>query len=201
MAQSAPCSAVCRPAQALSACLNRSWLEASPKPLPPPSRSSSSTLSFSIDTIKPALRRVLSHLVEMDVGCRQISDLGSPVMRPAPLLPSPFARHLRARASARDSYSLRDFDSFQPSSKMKQPALFRRTVSFLVEMARVELASESNSTGLSPSAADVLNFAPLIARQQAAKGAISLFPYDTENSRKVFLYSRCQISGLQVNQS
>ena len=77
-------------------------------------------------------------MVEMDVGCRQISDLGSPVMRPAPLLPSPFARHLRARASARDSYSLRDFDSFQPSSKMKQPALFRRTVSFLVEMARVE---------------------------------------------------------------
>ena len=140
-------------------------------------------------------------MVEMDVGCRQISDLGSPVMRPAPLLPSPFARHLRARASARDSYSLRDFDSFQPSSKMKQPALFRRTVSFLVEMARVELASESNSTGLSPSAADVLNFAPLIARQQAAKGAISLFPYDTENSRKVFLYSRCQISGLQVNLS
>ena len=59
----------------------------------------------------------------------------------------------------------------------------------MVEMARVELASESNSTGLSPSAADVLNFAPLIARQQAAKGAISLFPHAAGLSHEVFLYA------------
>ena len=108
-------------------------------------------------------------MVEMDVGCRQISDLGSPVMRPAPLLPSPFARHLRARASARDSYSLRDFDSFQPSSKMKQPALFRRTVSFLV--ALMEITSKnyqgilefklSNHAGrLSPSDTDIISQSP-----------------------------------------
>ena len=44
-------------------------------------------------------------------------------------------------------------------------------------------------------------FASPIAHQQAIRSAISLFPYATENSRKVFLYNRCQISGLQVNRS
>ena len=58
----------------------------------------------------------------------------------------------------------------------------------MVETARVELASESASTRLSPSAADGLVFALPAVHQQTAGSAISLVPYDTENSRKVFLY-------------
>lgn len=58
----------------------------------------------------------------------------------------------------------------------------------VVEPARVELASESISTGVSPSAADDLDFAFLTVRQQTDRKAIPLFPYDTGNSRKVFLY-------------
>jgi len=42
----------------------------------------------------------------------------------------------------------------------------------LVEMRRVELLSESISTGLSPSAADDLKFALLTARQQADRSTI-----------------------------
>jgi len=42
-------------------------------------------------------------------------------------------------------------------------------------------------------------FASLHAHQQAGKSAISLFPYGTENSHKVFLYGRCQVPSLQVN--
>ena len=58
----------------------------------------------------------------------------------------------------------------------------------VVEPARVELASESISTGVSPSAADDLDFAFLTVRQQTDRKTIPLFPYDTGNSRKVFLY-------------
>lgn len=82
------------------------------------------------------------------------------------------------------------------SRKIKHSALH-----LLVEMARVELASESISTRVSPSAADDLDFASLTVRQQTDRDAISLFPCGTENSRRVCLYSRCQISGLQVNRS
>lgn len=58
----------------------------------------------------------------------------------------------------------------------------------MVEPARVELASESISIRVSPSAADDLDFASLTVRRQTDRDAIPLLPYGTGNSRKVFLY-------------
>lgn len=69
----------------------------------------------------------------------------------------------------------------------------------LVEMAGVEPASESISTGISPSAADDLSFAFLSTRQQVHKSASPLFPDKAGLTCQVFLYSRCQIPYLQVN--
>lgn len=69
----------------------------------------------------------------------------------------------------------------------------------LVEMAGVEPASESISTGISPSAADDLSFAFLSTHQQVHKSASPLFPDKARLTCQVFLYSRCQIPYLQVN--
>ena len=69
----------------------------------------------------------------------------------------------------------------------------------MVEMAGVEPASESISTGISPSAADDLSFAFLSTHQQVHKSASPLFPDKVGLTCQVFLYGRCQIPYLQVN--
>lgn len=100
---------------------------------------------------------------------------------------------------------LQDYDktSYPLKSAMlaaiKEPERSSRSGKKVVEMRRVELLSENISTSLSPSAYDVLNFAFPGARQQAQGIAISLVPYSTENSCKVFLYNRCQVFSLQVS--
>lgn len=106
----------------------------------------------------------------------------------------------RARASARASHSLRESDSLFPvcENKNRPIGLFlfswwrwresnSRPKAFPQDFLRAQLM--------------ICYFASPIAHQQAIRSAISLFPYATENSRKVFLYNRCQISGLQVNRS
>ena len=74
-----------------------------------------------------------------------------------------------------------------------------RPIHVMVEMAGVEPASESISTGISPSAADDLSFAFLSTRQQVHKSASPLFPDKAGLTCQVFLYGRCQIPYLQVN--
>jgi len=59
---------------------------------------------------------------------------------------------------------------------------------FLVEMRRVELLSENISTALSPSASDVLRFAPLHIHQQIYSFAIPLFLCGAGKFRRVFPY-------------
>lgn len=62
-----------------------------------------------------------------------------------------------------------EFDSLLHICTKKSPIGSFRA---MVEMRRVELLSESISTGLSPSAADDLKFALLTARQQADRSTI-----------------------------
>ena len=63
-----------------------------------------------------------------------------------------------------------EFDSLLHICTKKEP--LRTLFCAMVEMRRVELLSESISTGLSPSAAGDLVFALLPAHQQADKSAI-----------------------------
>ena len=58
----------------------------------------------------------------------------------------------------------------------------------MVEVAGLEPASESISTGFSPSAASVLRFALTPARKQADVSAIPLVPYAAGITHKVFLH-------------
>ena len=69
----------------------------------------------------------------------------------------------------------------------------------MVEMRRVELLSENISTALSPSASDVLSFAPLYIHQQIYSFAIPLVPCGSGNFHRVFPYVWYRISGLRVN--
>ncbi len=55
----------------------------------------------------------------------------------------------------------------------------------MVETARVELASESISIQLSPSASDVKVFAAAAVYRPAAAAVIPLVPRDTGHSREV----------------
>ena len=69
----------------------------------------------------------------------------------------------------------------------------------LVKAVRVELTSESISTGTSPSAAFDFSFAHGIAQKQAISRTIPLVPCATGRSHRVFLHNRRRDPDLQVN--
>ena len=101
------------------------------------------------------------------------------------------------RAACKSCSALFGFACVKSALRIAPLVLFGRIV--MVEMAGVEPASESISTGISPSAADDLNFAFLGTRQQVHKSASPLFPGKAGLTCRVFLYGRCQTPYLQVN--